>query len=135
MDAGWSQTQPVGMEFAIVRHPVDRWWSGVHQYHLNNSVPHKHLFDQARGGKFHFDQHTQPQVSQIPDSAYLVPFERMGAFAELLGLNLREMRVRDQSVEAPDLIPSILEFYVEDLALYDRARRDYPATHEAFSRD
>lgn len=122
IEAGWSQTTSTYEDtFAVVRHPVDRWWSGIHQYHLNNQIPHSELFEEAQGGKFVFDQHTKPQDEQIPDGSILVAMDDLHEYCRLLDLELPHLRARSRSVESPDLVPSITDYYATDFELYAQA--------------
>lgn len=44
--------------FAFIRHPVDRWFSGVSEYAVHNTV---------EPGRMVYDQHTRPQIEYLRD--------------------------------------------------------------------
>ena len=67
--AGWEKrtTLPDLPAFAIVRDPVDRWFSGVNEYAVNQRKDYQGLLDEARAGRMVFDQHTRPQAAFLDD--------------------------------------------------------------------
>jgi hypothetical protein len=74
-DAGWERITthiPIGHDFAIVRHPVDRWFSGINEYIINNRLDPDEVISKARTGRLVFDQHTVPQTDYVPAECELI---------------------------------------------------------------
>lgn len=78
------------------------------------------MFALARGGQFVFDQHTRPQKDYITPDCELVKLENAPDYVERFDLHMGRLRVRDKRVEDLDLVADILDFYAEDLELYER---------------
>jgi hypothetical protein len=140
----WKQGRATeGMEgFALIRNPVDRWFSGINEYLHNNTNPFNQEFldghlapdvtkPQAwdymmklalEEGKFEWDDHTKNQAHYVYGyNAELVKFENAAAYIqETFNRTFPWKRQRDWS-PVPVLTPFIVEHYAEDMALYEAA--------------
>lgn len=111
--------------FAIVRHPVDRWHSGIAEatFHHDPDRDYDTMLDVARNEhRFQWDNHTRPQADFLRAfDVELVKLEHAADYVlDRFGRQLAWERRREWE-PAPDLIPAILEYYAEDLALYESA--------------
>jgi hypothetical protein len=122
-DAGWAQRRRRSDRgFAVVRHPVDRWYSGVHQYVRNNRLDAESVFEEARRGRFEFDVHTWPQVRFLVNDPQLVALENAVVFLEGLGVVMGHLRNQRVEYGTPaEFAGPVLDYYAEDLGLYEFA--------------
>lgn len=105
----------------IVRNPVDRWFSGINEYVVNNRLDRKEIIGKAYGGRLVFDQHTVPQTGYLPNvECEIIPLENLTERVGVFGLHVGHMRHREYDVEQ-GLIPAIEDHYAEDMELYDAA--------------
>jgi hypothetical protein len=123
-EAGWQRVTdrtPEGHHFMIVRNPVDRWFSGVNEYVVNNRLDRDDVIRQAYAGRMVFDQHTVPQMGYLPNvECEIIPLETATERVAQFGLVLSRMRHREYGIE-PNLVPFIEDYYAEDMELYDAA--------------
>lgn len=128
--AGWRHTlayvnAPCPMPaFAVVRDPVDRFFSGVWQYALRNDRNYELLLDIIADGKYPvLDEHTQRQSDFIL-STFHVEFVRLEDASDYVaarfGLEIPERNVGDW-VPRESMVPLIRDFYSDDVALYESA--------------
>ena len=111
--------------FAIVRNPVDRWFSGIAEatFHHDPDRDYDTMLDAARNaGRFEWDNHTRPQSEFLHGfDVELVKLEHATDYiSERFGRRLAWERFRHW-VPAHDLVPQILEYYAADVELYERA--------------
>lgn len=111
--------------FALVRNPVDRWFSGIAEatHHYDPDRDYDSMLDAARDeGRFVWDNHTRPQSEFLHHfDVELVKLENAGAYIlERFGRRLRWERSRRWE-PAPDLYDKIRDFYAADVELYERA--------------
>jgi hypothetical protein len=120
----YSPRPVAGRAFAVVRDPVDRWFSGVRQFVVRNGGDYDDLLDQVEAGRSPvFDEHTWRQTDFLEpfDGVELVRVESVSGFVEdrfgvvLPVKNESEWRRRES------LVPLIEEFYVGDAELYEAA--------------
>lgn len=112
--------------FAIIRDPVERWFSGIAEATLHHDPDREYdlMLEVARNeGRFQWDNHTRPQsefVRMFPD-VELVKLDNAAAYIlERFGRRLRWERSRKWE-PAPDLYDAVREHYAEDVVLYERA--------------
>jgi hypothetical protein len=117
-------TQP---GFAVIRHPVDRWFSGVKQYvyqtkHTDYETCLQTVLD---GGWPVFDQHTIPQRDYLLSTVRFTELVRLDDLTEYMLRYGLELPQRPPSVwEADDrLIPLLTDFYADDIELYESTIR------------
>lgn len=111
--------------FALVRNPVDRWFSGIAEatFHHDPDRDYDTMLDTARNtGKMVWDNHTRPQAEFLHDfDVELVKLDNASEYVqERFGRRFRWERFRHW-VPAHDLVPQILEYYAADVKLYERA--------------
>lgn len=111
--------------FALIRHPINRWFSGIAEatFHHDPDRDYDTMLDIARrDGRFVWDNHTRPQTQFLHDfDVELVKLENASDYVfKRFGRKLAWERSRRWE-PAPDLYPSIREFYADDFDLYERA--------------
>ena len=113
--------------YVVVRHPVDRWYSGINTYERRGKG--KDLEDVVKdvldGRSPVYDEHTFRQSDFILSSLHeviLVKLEHANQWClDNLGLHLPHVRGRQSKPNYPDLNPTLEAFYAEDMALYEQA--------------
>lgn len=112
--------------WAVIRHPVDRYFSGVAQYAFRTKSDPEHLLDGVEAGGWPvLDEHTARQtdylLSTLPDTV-LVPLGAAGRWLETqFRRTLQQVNVRRAKPSRPRMVPFLEEFYADDLALYEEA--------------
>ncbi len=111
--------------FALVRDPVDRWFSGIAEatFHHDPDRDYDTMLQIARDeGKFVWDNHTRPQSEFLTEfDVELVKLDYAETYIqERFGRQLRWERSRRWEA-AEDLIPAIRRFYSADVELYESA--------------
>ncbi len=113
--------------YVVVRHPVDRWYSGAAQYTLRGKGKDLDgmIEEVKEGGNPVYDEHTFRQSDFIISSLHNVILVKMENAIQWcldnLGLSLPLVRGRVSKPDDPDLNPILRSFYAEDLDLYDEA--------------
>ena len=128
----WSRTffhSEVALQpaYVPVRHPVDRWYSGINTYERRGKG--KGLEDIVKevleGHSPVYDEHTFKQSDFILSSLREVILVRLESATQWcldnLGLDLPHVRGRQSKPDYPQVNPILEAFYVEDLALYESA--------------
>lgn len=114
--------------WVFIRNPVDRWFSGLKEatFHHGYGRTWEEMIRQAYEGRFVWDNHTRPQAEIIAhaggvDGVELVKFDRASQFIqERYGREFAWERHRFWDRE-PALEPAIINFYAEDVELYEKA--------------
>lgn len=128
--------------FALVRNPIERWFSGIKEFlnnnpnpfsqeyldrHMNPGVPEadawEYMMELARGGQFEWDDHTKPQLHFV--RGYELDLVKLEHGADYIrrhfSRDLAWARSRSWLAEY-DLFPAIKEYYAEDWDLYESAK-------------
>lgn len=120
----YSPTPVTGRGFAVVRNPVDRWFSGVRQFVVRNGGDYDELLDRVEASRsLVFDEHTWRQTDFLEpfDEVELVRVESAAAFVEdRFGVSLPVKNEGDWR-RRESLVPLIEEFYAGDAELYEVA--------------
>ena len=124
---GWSvYTDPLETDLqwtALVRHPVDRWLSGIAQCYDESAI--KLDMDQAVAHMVH-DIHTTPQASWLRGfDPVLFKLENIEKLWHHLGIvaHTHEQRRRwDTKFLTADQSAKIMDHYADDMALYEEAK-------------
>lgn len=117
----YAKIQPPMPGFALIRNPVDRWFSGVHEYSVNSKIPVEELLETARRGSLVFDNHTRPQVEYVVHDVQLIKLDHASEWIkETFGVEMAWKRRRKWEYQE-DLIQPVLELYSADMALWDNA--------------
>jgi hypothetical protein len=108
---------------ALVRHPVDRWISGMAQY-LHNGQRHIVSVDQAIE-KMEHDTHTSPQSKWMQGAKpWLFKLENIQRLWDWWGISSR-VHLRQRSDPALELTTAhkdkIIEHYANDLVMWEQA--------------
>lgn len=110
--------------FAVIRNPVDRWFSGINQYAVRYDDANygRILANVKEGGYPVYDEHTMRQTDYLLSTFRyldLVRFENVNEYmAEKFDVELPRANVREWQPD-PDLVPIIKDFYADDVALYE----------------
>ena len=111
--------------YAPIRHPVDRWYSGINTYERRGKGKDlEGIVEEVLSGRSPvYDEHTFRQsdfiLSSLPE-VILVRLEDATQWCfDNLGLHLPHFRGRQSKPNYPEINPILEDFYVEDLALYE----------------
>jgi len=110
--------------WAVIRHPVDRWFSAMAETAREPERPYDMLLDETRAtGRFQFDNHSAPQSNYVRafPNVELVRLENAAGYVwERYGRRMTWKNAKTWDV-ADDLVPAIEEHYRRDLELWNRA--------------
>lgn len=113
--------------YVVVRHPVDRWYSGASQYERRGKGQGiEWMIEQVKEGRNPvWDEHTFRQSDFVLSSLHevvLVKLENATKWCkDNLDLELPHVRGRVYKPWDVDLNPILEEFYADDLKLYEEA--------------
>ncbi len=114
--------------YVVVRHPVDRWFAGASTYSRRGKGKDlETMVEEVKAGRNPvYDEHTMRQSDYILSTLHEVELVRIESAVQYVhdnfGLHLPHVGGRATKKIDQDVVPALLDFYADDMILYEQAR-------------